>query len=277
MLDYFYLLFSTIIFRPYVFIFLAFYLFTAILQIGLARTVIFTILAYLIAFLSEYSSTRNGFPYGFYSYIQVTGDKELWISNVPFMDSLSYTFLSYCSFSLAIFFNQGVVWKKNNIQIINFEKGMQQKIVLYSSIILFVLLDVIIDPVALRGSKWFLGQIYHYHEHGFYFGVPLSNFGGWMIVGFCIIYFFQLINKRFFLNSIYQKIDFPYKDIFGPVLYFSVMIFNVFVAFFIEEYLLGVCGMLIVGILMAMFTKKILEGGNIEKYNQKSITNIINY
>lgn len=261
MLDYFYSLFSTIIFRPYVFIFLAFYLFTAIFQIGLARTAIFTLLAYLIAFLSEYSSTRNGFPYGFYSYIEITRDKELWISNVPFMDSLSYTFLSYCSFSSAIFLNQGVVWGKNNIRIIDFEKGMRKKNVLYLSIILFVLLDVVIDPVALRGSKWFLGQIYHYHEHGFYFGVPLSNFAGWMVVGFCIIYFFQMINNRFFLNSPSRKIDIPYKDVFGPVLYFSVMIFNVFVAFFIEEYLLGACGILIIGILMAIFAKKILGGG----------------
>ena len=112
MLDFLYLFFSTILFRYYVFIFLAFYLATAILQIGLARAVIFTLLAYSVAFLSEYSSTRTGFPYGFYSYIKTTTDKELWISNVPFMDSLSYAFLSYCSFSLAVFLNQGIIKKK---------------------------------------------------------------------------------------------------------------------------------------------------------------------
>lgn len=268
MLDNFYLLFSTIIFRPYVFIFLAFYLFTAILQIGLARTAIFTLLAYLIAFLSEYSSTRNGFPYGFYSYIEVTRDKELWISNVPFMDSLSYSFLSYCSFSLAVLLTQKVSLEKNNLKIIDFEKGIRQKTVLYSSICLFVLLDVIIDPVALRGSRWFLGQIYHYHEHGLYFGVPLSNFGGWIIVGFCIIYLFQMINNRFFLNKPSQKIDIPYKDVFGPILYFSVMLFNIFVAFFIEEYLLGVCGLFIMGIIMGMVAKKIM-GGKIYRKNEE--------
>ena len=269
MVDFFYLFFSTILFRPYVFIFLAFYLAAAILQIGLARTLVFTLLAYSIAFLSEYSSTRTGFPYGFYSYIQTTTDKELWIFNVPFMDSLSYTFLSYCSFSLAIFLNQKVVRKKNNIFIIDFENGMQQKIVLYSSVILFVLLDVIIDPVALRGSKWFLGQIYHYHKHGFYFGVPLSNFAGWMVVGFCIIYLFQFINRRFFLNSLPGKVntgkDIPYKDIFGPVLYFCVMLFNIFIAFYIEEYLLGICGLIITGFIMAVFLKKILEANKIQE------------
>mgnify|MGYP001258914746 CR=1 FL=1 len=262
MLDFFYLFFSTILFRPYVFIFLALYLVTAILQIGIARTLVFTLLAYCIAFLSEYSSTRTGFPYGFYSYIQTTIDKELWISNVPFMDSLSYSFLSYCSFSLAIFLNQEVVRKKNNISILDFENGIQKKTVLYSSVILFVLLDVIIDPVALRGSEWFLGQIYHYHKHGFYFGVPLSNFAGWMIVGFCIICLFQIINKRYFLNTSSDKVnpltDIHYKDVFGPFLYLCVMLFNISITFYIKEYLLGICGLIITGFIMAIFLKKIL-------------------
>ena len=141
---------------------------------------------------------------------------------------------------------------------------MHQKNVLCSSVILFVLLDIIIDPVALRGSKWFLGQIYHYQKHGFYFGVPLSNFAGWMIVGFCIIYLFQSINQRFFLNCAPDKAspvtDIPYKDVFGPVIYFCVMLFNISIAFYIEEYLLGFCGLLIMGLIMTIFINKILKG-----------------
>jgi putative membrane protein len=178
------------------------------------------------------------------------------------MDSLSYSFLSYCSFSLAIFLNQEIIAKKNDISVMNFENGMQKKTVLYSTVILFVLLDVIIDPVALRGSEWFLGQIYHYHKHGLYFGVPLSNFAGWMIVGFCIVYLFQFINRRFFLHSVPDKVrhgrDVPYKDTFGPVLYFCVMLFNISMTFYIKEYLLGICGLIITGFIMAIFLKKIL-------------------
>ena len=87
------LLWGTVLLRPYVFLFLAVYLIIAILNMGVIRSVVFTVLAYTIAFSSEYSSTRNGFPYGFYSYIETTRNQELWISNVPFMDSLSYSFL----------------------------------------------------------------------------------------------------------------------------------------------------------------------------------------
>ncbi|SVD15066.1 uncharacterized protein METZ01_LOCUS367920, partial [marine metagenome] len=95
------LLVGTIILRPYVFVFLAIYLTIAILNMGFVRSIVFTLLAYTIAFISEYSSTRIGFPYGFYEYIETTRNQELWISNVPFMDSLSYSFLSYVAYTMA--------------------------------------------------------------------------------------------------------------------------------------------------------------------------------
>jgi len=63
------ILVSTILLRPYVFILLGFY---------------------LIAFISEYTSTRIGIPYGLYHYTGETHGKKLFISNVPFMDSLSH-------------------------------------------------------------------------------------------------------------------------------------------------------------------------------------------
>jgi uncharacterized membrane protein len=35
----------------------------------------------------------------------------------------------------------------------------------------------------VRGDRWFLGNLFYYPEPGVYFGVPLSNFAGWVIVG----------------------------------------------------------------------------------------------
>jgi putative membrane protein len=46
-----------------------------------------------------------------------------------------------------------------------------------------MLLDVVIDPLAVRGDRWFLGRIFFYPDGGIYFGVPLSNFAGWVVVG----------------------------------------------------------------------------------------------
>ncbi len=62
--------------------------------------------------------------------------------------------------------------------------------------VLMVTLDIVIDPLALRGYRWFLGQIYGYPEPGVYFGVTLSNFGGWFLVALGLIRVLQLLITR---------------------------------------------------------------------------------
>jgi uncharacterized membrane protein len=50
-----------------------------------------------------------------------------------------------------------------------------------------MLLDVVMDPMTLRGSHWFLGTLYRYRAGGPWFGVPWSNFGGWILVSALIV------------------------------------------------------------------------------------------
>ena len=55
--------------------------------------------------------------------------------------------------------------------------------------------DVVIDPVARLGDRWFLGKIFEYEVEGAYFGVPLSNFAGWMLTATLIVAAYQRIDK----------------------------------------------------------------------------------
>ena len=96
------LLWGTVVLRPYVFVFLSAYLWLATWHLGLGRTLIYLVFGYTVAWLSEVSSIHTGFPYGVYIYIPATRAQELWVLGVPFMDSLSYVFLSYASYSLAL-------------------------------------------------------------------------------------------------------------------------------------------------------------------------------
>ena len=160
------LLLGTIILRPYVFVFLVVYLVASTLQFGLKRTLGFTVGGYLLVFLAEYSSTRTGFPFGFYYYIDTTRQQELWISNVPFMDSLSFTFLAYASYATALFLCAPLWRTRRDVQVIDTKAIRRSPSVLALAVMFFVLIDMIIDPVALRGSRWFLGQIYGYYEVG---------------------------------------------------------------------------------------------------------------
>ncbi|MBI4641930.1 MAG: carotenoid biosynthesis protein [Candidatus Tectomicrobia bacterium] len=218
---------------------------TATLQIGVIRTILFTLLAYTIAFLSEFSSTRIGFPYGFYRYLETTRGEELFVANVPFMDSLSYTFLAYVSFSLALLVSSPLIVTPNDLKLADTYAIRHSWPVLFLSVVFFVFLDVVIDPVALRGSRWFLGQIFEYEKEGIYFGVPISNFLGWAFVGFLTIFLFQS------LDHLLAKIrfrdfgirDVRYKALFGPLLYYAVLLFNLAVTFSIGESLLGIVGL----------------------------------
>src|SRR5512134_3142747 len=95
------LVLGSLLLRPYVFLFLLAFLVAAVRDIGIRRTALFVAWVWPLAFLAEFSSTRTGFPFGLYHYTQATRGQELFIADVPFFDSLSFTFLAYASFGLA--------------------------------------------------------------------------------------------------------------------------------------------------------------------------------
>lgn len=165
------LMVGTVLLRPYVFGFFFLCLGVALVDWGWRRALKFTGWAWAVAFLAEFSSTRTGIPFGLYHYTGSTRGREIFLSNVPFFDSLSFTFLAYASLALARWF---------------LGRGRGVGVVFLSGV-LMMLLDVVIDPLAVRGDRWFLGQIFYYPEGGIYFGVPLSNFIGWAIVGWTIV------------------------------------------------------------------------------------------
>ncbi len=251
------LLWGTVILRPYVFIFLAVYLTIAILDMGVVRSLVFTLLAYAIAFICEYSSTRNGFPFGFYTYIDTTRNQELWISNVPFMDSLSFSFLIYVSYTLSLF-----LWGSLKISGWDIKLGETHSIkhsfkVIVSASILCMLMDVIIDPVAFLGDRWFLGKIYYYREPGDYFHIPLTNFAGWFFVAATTLTCFAVLNQWLDQKFPARIKQIPSQALLGPGLYFGVLIFNLGVTFYIGEFLLGVWGTLIATGIFALVVFKI--------------------
>jgi Carotenoid biosynthesis protein len=163
------LLVGTFLLRPYVFGFLAAFLVAGAADLGWRRTLLFGAWVGPVAWLAEFTSTRIGVPFGLYHYTGDTRGRELFIANVPFMDCLSFTFLAYAAFCLAR-------------AVLRVRRGPDAVVVLVAGVAM-MLLDVVIDPLAVRGDRWFLGRIFYYPDGGVYFGVPLSNFAGWMIVG----------------------------------------------------------------------------------------------
>lgn len=97
------------------------------------------------------------------------------------------------------------------------------------------LLDVVIDPLAVRGERWFLGRLFTYPEGGIYFGVPLSNFHGWLLVGWATVGGYVWLAGATRLGS----------PRLGIALYYLVLAVNLTVTLWIGELLIAAAGILV--------------------------------
>jgi len=239
------ILVGTVTMRPYVFAFFGAYLLASVTHVGWRRTMLFTASGYLIAFASEWSSINSGFPYGWYYYINTTSHKELWVAGVPFFDSLSYVFLAYCSYGTALIIISPIKAWRWNLVALETHSIRRSWAALLLGAFLQTFLDIVIDPVALQGKRWFLGQIYGYREHGIHFGVPLSNYIGWLLTSFCLVGALQLIDARRLADHPAGVCNIPFRSLLAPILYLSVLIFNIGMTFWIGEPFMGLSSILI--------------------------------
>ncbi|MHC5022267.1 MAG: carotenoid biosynthesis protein [Planctomycetota bacterium] len=183
---------------------------------GWKRTLAFLPFGYGVAFASEYASIHTGFPYGLYAYLPDRFlHRELWINGeVPFMDSLSYVFLNR-------------FWRAK-------PDGSGPKrhtvVTVLLGAALVTWLDMIIDPVSLRGEEWFLGKIYHYPGGGSHFGVPWTNYAGWFITGCAIQGGLALAERRWPAPGD----DTPGRVWMGAAIYAGVALFILSVAWVID-------------------------------------------
>jgi uncharacterized membrane protein len=241
------LLADTIWLRPYVFIFLGAYLLLATWHLGAARALAFLVLGYFISWVAEFCSIHCGFPFGDYLYIPATLNQELWVAGVPFMDSLSYVFLAYASYALALVALTPGGWEGWSFSLKG-EAAMQGSWrALILGAVLMGTLDIVIDPLALRGYRWFLGQIYGYPEPGAYFGVTLTNFGGWFLVALVLIRVLQVLATRTPSSRFWDwgKMRFASQALLGPAFYLGILGFNLAMTFLIGETCLGWVGIFI--------------------------------
>ena len=108
----------------------------------------------------------------------------------------------------------------------------------------YAFIDMVIDPVALRGDRWFLGKIYYYPDHGIHFGVPLANYIGWAVVGLISLFIYFRFDRQLPEPSLPANHSITTRILLGVGLYYGVLAFNLAVTFWIGEPLLGLTGLL---------------------------------
>jgi uncharacterized membrane protein len=210
--------------------------------------------------LCEFSSIRTGIPVGWYYYTGSMEGQELYIAAVPFMDSLSFPFLLYASYCMALAFILSAlnVGKSDfDEQMIKMDFPLATRTggpVMLLTILFFTFIDIIIGPVALQEERRFLGRIYYYPEPGTLFGVPIANYIGWPIVGLISLSAYLPLDRR--LGQTEAAIPHITRRVLlgcGP--YYGVLIFNLSITFWIGEGLLGTTSVFIylpVTVLLAL-------------------------
>jgi putative membrane protein len=228
------LLLSTVALRPYVFIFLASYLFIAIVNFGLRTTALFTVLTYAVALGCEWSSIHNGFPFGLYHYLEATRGREIWIFGVPFMDSLSFTFLSFASYTTALLLCSPLYRRGFDLRLLDTFAIRRAPRVWLMAALFMVMVDWVVDPLSVLGDRWFLGRIFWYDPPGRHFGVPISNYLGWYLVAAISVAIFQWLDsrpKRGARRPAGIVTALPSRALYGPALYAGIVTFGITMLF----------------------------------------------
>jgi uncharacterized membrane protein len=235
------LLAGSLVLRPYVFAFLAAYLVAGAAEWGWRRALAFVAWAGTLAFAAEWTSTRVGFPFGRYHYTGITAGRELYLSNVPFFDCLSFTFLAFASLGLA----RRLLAPGEALPEDGGPGALRPRRLAAATGVLMMWLDLVIDPLAVRGERWFLGRVFYYPEPGWYFGVPLANFAGWLLLGATIARGWLALAPRLGGRPPAWSRRLPARRHHAVALYYLVLLFNLAVTATLGEPALLLSGLLL--------------------------------
>ena len=156
---------------------------------GWLNIITFVIISFSIGIFMEIIGTKTGLIFGGEYEFNLKLSPGPSISGIPLIIPLSwsgliYMILNYCELVLG-----GSFYFLSN----------QNITLLLLPSILMVLLDLVLDPIAVDEKRW------SWKKSGVYYGVPLLNFVGWLFTTFLILFVFRLFQSDF---NIDKELDF---------------------------------------------------------------------
>lgn len=215
---------ETIAQRWYAFGFIAAFFWAATAERNWRGALRFLATAAAVSWIAEYMSTHSPFPYGRYDYVARTRGEELYLSNVPAFVPLSFGVVVWAGRSLA-------------------QAGLRIRTpgaLIAGGALLATVIDLAMDPITMRGHDWFLGRLYSFEASGPWFGVPLSNFGGWLLVSATILWIDELFEHG---NA---RVADPVR---GPTLAAGILAFFALVALGTRHWTIALAVIVIGGVL----------------------------
>lgn len=181
---------------------------------GIKNAVVFFLIVNVIAMFYENLSILTTFPFGNYYYTDGMGRK---IFLVPFGINLAYFGMIYICWTIA-----DVLTGHYSIKLC----GKMVAIKPFIAGFIMVMWDLLFDPFMSTILKNWIWK-----EGGAYFGVPFSNFIGWYLCVFTMLFLFALY-MRFFVSKSEDKISYTR----GNYIQFCAMYIGWFLGFLIKSF-----------------------------------------
>ena len=153
----------------------------AVIALGWAEAAIFAATCLTITFAMENLGTTTGFPFGRYAFL--VGARLPHVGVIPIIVGALYFGMGYASWVIASLLTRPRVERPKT----------RHAVVAVPLVAAFVMTqwDVVMDP---SGST--LGKAWAWYDSGGYFGVPLSNFLGWLLVTWLYFQVFAIVSYR---------------------------------------------------------------------------------
>jgi putative membrane protein len=152
----------------------------------LRGAVVFTLSSLFIGYLMELIGVHTGFPFGHYYFTDGMGPK---LFAVPILMGPAYVGMGYVSWTIA----RIIVSHENDDGVAAGARLVALPLVASFAMVAW---DISFDPALST-----FGHYWVWLEGGSYFGVPVSNFLGWLLTNYLIFQLFALYVRRGFVFS----------------------------------------------------------------------------
>ena len=235
-----------------------FSVFHAAYVLGWRHTLLFFGITVAVTWSYEHVGVETGLIYGAYHYTDSLGLK---LGHVPIIIPIAWFMMIYPSYIIANLIGGG----RRKIMMIRDDKSsnsnnnysnnrttlLQILGLSFLSAVIMTAWDFVVDPYLSGPTE----RAWIWEHGGQYFGVPLHNFGGWLLTTFTIYFLFQLLSERKFQISRSRPISTPI--ILLPLIgYGAMMVANIIPG---EPPELRIIGPIVMGIPLAIATISLLR------------------
>lgn len=232
-----------------------FSIFHAAYVLGWRHTLLFFGITVAVSWSYEHVGVETGLIYGAYHYTDALGLK---LGHVPIIIPIAWFMMIYPSYIIANLIGSGRQMmtrdkKKNNNNPITLVQILWLS---FLSAVIMTAWDLVVDPYLSGPTE----RAWIWEDGGQYFGVPLHNFGGWLLTTFTIYFVFRLLSERKFQMHTSRR-PLTTSIILLPLIsYGATMIANIIPG---EPSELRIIGPIVMGIPLVIAATRLLMNNNV--------------